>query len=149
MLRSSLAIAIIAAVAAVLLLLRNSRERSGPALIVGMSGNIELEGVAAALLDDEEFLTGAVRKACSRGNLTIIDLKAHSFSPIGVSVVAILAESHISVHTWPERRYAALDIFTCGQYSNPRVAVQAIIDELDPLHNFQTWQQRGPTKIRN
>ncbi len=53
---------------------------------------------------------------------TVIDIVCHHFSPYGVTGVAILAESHISIHTWPEYKYVAADIFLCGCAISPQVA---------------------------
>jgi len=62
-------------------------------------------------------------KACGA---TLLYLKLHKFSPQGISGVAIIAESHISIHTWPEYRYAAIDIFTCGMKVKPLAAIPVI-----------------------
>ncbi len=66
-----------------------------------------------------DILVGAAR-ACGA---TIVDVAFHEFNPFGVSGVVVIAESHISIHTWPEYRYAALDIFTCGDVIKPERAV--------------------------
>jgi len=66
----------------------------------------------------KEILVGAAR-ACGA---TIVDVAFHEFNPFGVSGVVVIAESHLSVHTWPEYRYAAVDIFTCGDVIKPEEA---------------------------
>ena len=53
---------------------------------------------------------------------TIVDFKFHEFSPFGISGVVVIAESHLAIHTWPEYRYAAVDVFTCGDTLQPEVA---------------------------
>ncbi len=83
----------------------------------------DLEGIEQLLLDSV--------KAC---NATLICVKTHKFSPQGVTGVAVLAESHISIHTWPELGYAAMDIFTCGQHVNPSDAIPIIKEFLKPRH---------------
>ena len=70
----------------------------------------------------KDILVGAAR-ACGA---TIVDVAFHEFNPFGVSGVVVIAESHISIHTWPEYRYAAVDIFTCGDVIKPDVAVEYI-----------------------
>ncbi len=60
-------------------------------------------------------------------NATVIDIICHHFSPYGVTGVAILAESHISIHTWPEYQYVAADIFLCGNAISPQVAASYLI----------------------
>ena len=55
--------------------------------------------------------------------LTLLSLNVHPFSPIGVTGVAIVSESHVVIHTWPELGYAAVDVFTCGEQRRPEDAV--------------------------
>ncbi len=70
---------------------------------------------AAERLDDKAYVEGALRDAAVAANATVLHVHVHEFSETGgLSGVAILAESHISVHTWPERNFAAFDIFMCG-----------------------------------
>ncbi len=69
-----------------------------------------------------DILVGAAR-ACGA---TIVDVAFHEFNPFGVSGVVVIAESHLSIHTWPEYRYAAVDIFTCGEAIKPDRAVAYI-----------------------
>lgn len=66
----------------------------------------------------KDILVGAAR-ACGA---TIVDVAFHEFNPFGVSGVVVIAESHLSIHTWPEYRYAAVDIFTCGDVIKPERA---------------------------
>ncbi|WP_240705274.1 adenosylmethionine decarboxylase [Pacificoceanicola onchidii] len=70
--------------------------------------------VGGAGLDDETRVRGALREAALACGATILHLHTHRFSPQGITGVAVLAESHITVHTWPEVAYAAFDIFMCG-----------------------------------
>ena len=51
---------------------------------------------------------------------TLLDVSSHKFSPCGVTAISLLAESHISIHTWPENGLAVCDVFTCGEHTNPR-----------------------------
>ena len=65
-------------------------------------------------LDDEARIQKAFRDCVTECGATLLHIHTHKFSPQGVSGVAVLAESHISVHTWPEIRYGAFDVFMCG-----------------------------------
>lgn len=66
-------------------------------------------------LDEPEVVEGALREAVEACGATLLHIHLHHFSPSrGISGIAVLAESHISIHTWPERDYAAVDIFMCG-----------------------------------
>ena len=61
-------------------------------------------------------------EAAKRAEATIIDVVFHEFNPFGISGVVVIAESHLSIHTWPEHRYAAVDIFSCGETLKPAEA---------------------------
>ena len=78
-----------------------------------VAGRME-PGVMAARLDDLGFLKALVKQACETTGATILDLRAHQFKPYGVTVMALLAESHAALHTWPEHRSWTFEIFTCG-----------------------------------
>lgn len=78
-------------------------------------------------LDDLPLVEAALRDAAVAAHLTVLDVRLHHFGPgMGVTGVALLAESHISIHTWPEEGVAAVDIFVCGEMAEPERALQAI-----------------------
>jgi S-adenosylmethionine decarboxylase len=83
-----------------------------------------LKGCAAGDLDDEGFIRDIMFQAAMKCNSTLIKLHSHKFSPQGVTAVALLAESHISIHTWPELGAAVCDIFTCGDHTKPEDGVE-------------------------
>lgn len=86
---------------------RNGAHYAGTHLIVDLRG--------AERLDDIDHIDSVLRAAVAASGATLLHIHLHHFTPNGgVSGVAVLAESHISIHTWPERRYAALDVFMCG-----------------------------------
>lgn len=86
---------------------RHGRTFAGTHLIIDLWG--------AGRLDDLEHIRCALIEAVTAAGATLLHIHLHHFTPNGgVSGVAVLAESHISIHTWPERSYAALDIFMCG-----------------------------------
>lgn len=74
----------------------------------------EYLGCPAGPLDDPAFVEAAMRRAAEAAEATVVQVALHRFSPQGVSGVVVLEESHLSVHTWPEQGYAAVDFFTCG-----------------------------------
>ena len=76
----------------------------------------------AERLNDIEHIEETLRKCVTAAKATLLHIHLHHFQPTGVSGVAVLAESHISIHTWPEQGYAALDVFMCGQ-ANPDACV--------------------------
>ncbi|OHC82777.1 MAG: S-adenosylmethionine decarboxylase proenzyme [Rhodospirillales bacterium RIFCSPLOWO2_12_FULL_67_15] len=70
----------------------------------------------ASRLDDPKFIAAVLERAARAASATVLHTHIHHFAPSGgVSGVVVLAESHISIHTWPERHYAAIDIFMCGK----------------------------------
>jgi len=75
---------------------------------------IELYGCDRSILDDLEHIRHSLLHAAELVSATIIDVVAHKFEPCGVTVVVAIMESHLSVHTWPEYGYAAVDVFTCS-----------------------------------
>lgn len=80
----------------------------------------------ASNLDDIDAVDAALRKAADAAGATVLNIDLHSFSPNGgITGVAVLAESHISIHTWPERAYAAVDVFMCGD-AQPHKAVEML-----------------------
>lgn len=76
-------------------------------------------------LDDEDRIQQAFRDCVETCGATLLHIHTHKFSPQGVSGVAVLAESHISVHTWPEIGYGAFDVFMCGD-ARPWLAVDVL-----------------------
>jgi S-adenosylmethionine decarboxylase len=75
---------------------------------------IELYGCDRDILDDLEHVRRTLLHAAELVSASIIQVVAHKFQPCGVTVVVAIAESHLSVHTWPEYGYAAVDVFTCS-----------------------------------
>lgn len=81
------------------------------------------------LLSDPEFLKKLVAEAARVGNMTLLDVRTWYMGP-GVSVVAIILESHISIHTWPEYSFATVDVYSCGKHTDPLKAFEYIVKSL-------------------
>lgn len=97
----------------------------------------------AGNLSDVDGTETALCEAAIAGGATILHSYMHPFGPeMGVSGVVVLAESHISIHTWPERGYAAVDIFMCGE-CDPYAAVKVLERAFTPGHIQLTEQKRG------
>lgn len=77
---------------------------------------IECHGCPFAVLDDPARLEVALRAAAEAIGAKVVGALFHRFSPQGVTGVLLLSESHASVHSWPERGYAAVDVYTCGEH---------------------------------
>ena len=79
----------------------------------------EYHGCDRELLNDPDAIRRELRAAVTRAGATPIQDMVHTFSPHGVTGVVIIAESHFSIHTWPEYGFAAVDLFTCGDTVDP------------------------------
>ena len=116
--------------------------------MVGKHCILELYNCDPAKLDDEAFLRNAITSAAKRAGATLLNLITHRFEPQGVTGLALLAESHISIHTWPESGYAAVDVFTCGDHTMPEKACQVLADELQAgQQKLTSCRRETPTAI--
>ena len=99
-------------------------------------------------LNDESFLRCVLNKASKLAKATVLNLISNKFEPQGVTVIALLAESHISIHTWPESNYSAVDIFTCGQNMLPELASQYLIEALKAEeHSLRVIERHPPLAV--
>lgn len=114
---------------------RNGVRFAGVHLIVDLWG--------ATRLDDPDHIDAVLREGALAAGATILHGHFHHFSPNGgVSGVLVLAESHISIHTWPERDYAAIDIFMCGE-CDPYTAIPALKKGFQPERVQLAEHKRG------
>ena len=97
---------------------------------------LELYGCNSQKLNDELFLRDKLSSAAKLAQATVLNLVSNKFEPYGVTAIALLAESHLSIHTWPESQYSAIDIFTCGNNMEPDLASQYLIDNLEATKHF-------------
>src|SRR5215470_4569264 len=86
----------------------------------------ELAGCDPKLLDDRGVVEAALRDASAAADATVLEIRSHRFEPHGVTGVALLAESHVAVHTWPEHRHAILDVLSCGPTMRPDSCVETM-----------------------
>jgi len=105
---------------------------------------LELYRCDCEKLNDESFLRCTLNRAAKFANATVLNLISNKFEPQGVTAIAFLAESHISIHTWPESNYSAVDIFTCGQNMMPELASQYLIEALKAEEHFLRVIERNP-----
>lgn len=77
-------------------------------------------------IDNELYIVNLMRRAAEDAGAQILGVQSHKFLPQGVTAVLLLAESHMSIHTWPEYGFAAIDVFTCGTNMEPAKAVERI-----------------------
>lgn len=103
---------------------------------------LDLFGCPTDLLNDLEKIESILAKAAELAGATILKSAFHKFNPQGVTGIIIVAESHLAIHTWPEKNYAAVDIFTCGR-TNPKAACELIIKKFSPKDYQITELRRG------
>ena len=105
---------------------------------------LELYRCDSEKLNDESFLRCTLNRSAKLAKATVLNLISNKFDPQGVTAIALLAESHISIHTWPESNYSAVDIFTCGQNMLPELASQYLIEALKAEEHFLRVIDRNP-----
>jgi len=104
---------------------------------------LELKDCDVGLLNDMDYLREALIEVARFIGATVIKDSFHRFSPQGISGIVIIAESHISVHTWPEYSFAAVDVFTCGEVIEPAKAVKPMAEKLKAKSTSYIELKRG------
>jgi len=104
---------------------------------------LELKDCNEEALNDLDFLRSTLVEAAKDCGATVLGESFHPFNPHGVSGVVVIAESHLSIHTWPEYGYAAVDIFTCGDSVQPEKAAEVLIRKLGAKNHSLIEIQRG------
>lgn len=94
---------------------------------------------AGKLINISETMDNAIKKT---NELTVVDKFEHKFNPYGLSIVYILAESHISIHTWEEYNYISIDMYTCGETS-PENTLKEFLKHFTILNHKKQIIQRG------
>ncbi|GLZ29598.1 S-adenosylmethionine decarboxylase proenzyme [Lentzea sp. NBRC 105346] len=112
-------------------------------LFAGQHVLAELSGVSAELLDDERFLRHALGEVLTQADATVLEVISKKFEPQGVTVLALLSESHASIHTYPEVGSVFVDVFTCGTRAKPELAVRLLSDALGATHTSTDVVTRG------
>lgn len=85
-------------------------------------------------------------EAAKASNSAPLQVAFHKFEPQGITGVVILEESHIAIHTWPEKEYIAIDIFTCGEHTDPKAGMEYLAKELSPTKIDSQFVVRGKEK---
>lgn len=110
---------------------------------------VELRDCNPATLMSLQKVTDSMVSAAKKAKATIVDVSFHEFNPFGISGMVVIAESHLSIHTWPEYSYAAVDIFTCGDIIKPEVAVQHLIEMFESKNPSIVEMKRGIISPKN
>ena len=104
---------------------------------------LELFDCDAEALNSLDTVKASMVEAAKRAQATIVDVVFHEFNPFGISGVVVIAESHLAIHTWPEYRYAAVDIFSCGDVLQPEVAANYLVEQFGAERTSVVEMQRG------
>ena len=114
--------------------------------VIGKHALFELHGGNPNLLNDEDFVKSALTEAAEAAGATLLSLVSHKFSPQGVTAVALLSESHISLHSWPEFGFDSIDCYTCGSHTDPEAACKSIKDAFEATYSsIRLLRREGPT----
>ena len=95
------------------------------------------------LLNDTQLIEKYMIEAANKAKATVVQSVFHTFNPWGVSGVVVIQESHLTIHTWPEYGYAAIDLFTCGEEVDPWIAFQYLKEKLKAEKTETTEIDRG------
>ncbi len=104
---------------------------------------VEFYNCDKGILNDVDLITKIMNEASLMSGATVVGSHFHTYSPHGVSGVVIIAESHLSVHTWPEYGYAAVDIFTCGNTINNDIAFAHLKEGFKAQNTSTMEMKRG------
>ncbi|AEH25375.1 adenosylmethionine decarboxylase [Pyrococcus yayanosii] len=104
---------------------------------------VEAAGCDPEIIGNADKIREIFLEAAKISNMEVKASYFFKFSPTGVSGVVIVAESHISVHTWPEKGYAALDVYTCGEKADPEKAVDYILEKFKAQYAHVSELKRG------
>lgn len=116
----------------------NNDEYDFPQGAIGVHTFWDLEGVSSKKLDDLELIENSMLEAAKSCGATTLGHRSHQFEPQGVTVLILLAESHLSFHSWPERGAAAVDLFSCS----PSMKVKKVADLLREVFQPKKLNER-------
>jgi S-adenosylmethionine decarboxylase len=105
-------------------------------------------GVDFNKINDIEFLKEHMYTAAEKSGATILAMNYEIFIPYGVTILILLSESHLSIHTYPEKGFAAIDGYTCGEDVDPEVAVDYLLSILEPERIYSSKIIRGTGELQ-
>jgi len=112
--------------------------------VLGTQILLELKQCDQELLNDLAYVRQTLIQVARAVNATVIGESFHKFQPQGVTGILAVAESHICIHTWPEYRYAAVDVFTCGDSAEAWKATELLVQHFHALDHSTLELKRGP-----
>lgn len=103
---------------------------------------IELKDCSAKITSSK-FVQRELRKAVGKTRLTVLHSHFHDFRPTGTTGLILLKESHVTIHTWPEHHYASVDVVTCGDPKEARIAFESLVKSFRPKKTVCKMVRRG------
>lgn len=104
---------------------------------------VDTWGVDFDLLNSAEYLQAQMVEAAEACGATVMSVQSKQFEPQGATVLVLLSESHLSIHTYPERGFAAIDCYTCGETVDPQLAIDYLVSVLKPEKTYAKKLVRG------
>lgn len=110
---------------------------------------VDAWGVRYDLLNDAKWLEDQLVEAAEVSGATVLSVQSRQFEPQGATVLVLLSESHISIHTYPEKGFAAIDCYTCGETVDPQTAIDKLLEALQPerIHAKKLIRGLGNIKV--
>lgn len=109
---------------------------------------VDTWGVDFNVLNNAELLQHYMVEAAEACGATVLSVQSKQFEPQGATVLVLLSESHLSIHTYPERGFAALDCYTCGETVDPEVAIEYLLNVLKPTKAYARKLIRGVGELK-
>ncbi|WP_340018338.1 adenosylmethionine decarboxylase [Paenibacillus sp. FSL H3-0457] len=104
---------------------------------------VDTWGVDFNLLNNAAYLEAQMVEAAEACGATVMSVQSKQFDPQGATVLVLLSESHLSIHTYPERGFAAIDCYTCGETVDPQLAIDYLVSVLKPEKTYAKKLVRG------
>ncbi|WP_178021164.1 adenosylmethionine decarboxylase [uncultured Paenibacillus sp.] len=104
---------------------------------------VDAWGVDYEVLNNAGLLEAHLVEAAEACGATILSIQSRQFEPQGATVLVMLSESHLSIHTYPERGFAAIDCYTCGEMVDPQLAIDYLVSVLNPEKTYAKKLIRG------
>ncbi|WP_136608281.1 adenosylmethionine decarboxylase [Paenibacillus dokdonensis] len=117
-------------------------------LTFGRHVAVDTWGVDFDMLNDAEFLQAQMVEAAEACGATVMSVQSKQFEPQGATVLVLLSESHLSIHTYPERGFAAIDCYTCGETVDPQLAIDYLVSVLKPEKTYAKKLVRGLGELK-
>lgn len=108
---------------------------------------VDAWGIDFELINNAEFLKARMVEAAEKSGAHVLSVQYKQFEPQGATVLVLLSESHLSIHTYPEKGFAAMDCYTCGDTVDPEVAINYLLEILKPETAYPKLLKRGEGPI--